>query len=445
MGRFAPICERRSSVQPSILAGDPALANYFGGTINTASSQVVNADTALAVSTVYACTHRKASTLAMLPLHTMRKLPDGGHEIADKHRTYRQLHEKPNSFQTSYEWRYMGQVHKMLRGNFYNYIQSTPGRGLNQLIPLHPDRVFPFVITQDGSTYFMYDNSPPPPIGSKLFYQYFPVSGNSEIFAANEILHIRGMTDNGIVGKTVVRLMKETIGLSMAMEEQGARLFTNGAQVSKVFRHPGKLDDPAFDRLKAQLDKYTGVGQSHKTIILEHGMDISSLSMTMQDSQFIESRKFQVEDICSFLDVPMMLIHRSGDKNQTFASAEVINQTFITYNMQPEFENWEQRLKVDLLYDSEQQYYFNFDFNAMMRGDMAAQSAYNKSRFETASWTPNDIRRNSGETPLDTEESNLTYVASGMLPAKMAGQYNQKQPVTEVKPTTEAKPVVEGE
>jgi HK97 family phage portal protein len=423
MALLAPVFETRASVAPTLLVGDPALSNYFGGGPITASGQNVNADTAEKVSTVYACVHRKASTLAMLPLHVMKRLPNNnGHEIASNHRLYKQFNSKPNAWQTSYEWREMGQGHKMLRGNFYNYIQSTPGRGLNQLIPLHPDRVYPFVITPNGSMYYMYDNSPTPPIGSKLYYQYFPINGESQTFLASEIFHIRSRSSNGIVGKSAVKLFAESIGLALATEQQGATLFTNGAQIGKVFRHPNKLDDPAFDRLRKQLDQYTGAENAHRTIILENGMDISKISLTMEEAQFLETRKFQVEDICSGLDVPMMLIHRSGDKNQTFASAEVIMQMFISLNMQPEFENWEQRLKSDLLYDSESEYYFNFDFNALMRGDMAAQAAYNKSRFETGSWTPNDIRRNSGESPIDKPEANELYVQSGIVPAKLAGQ-----------------------
>lgn len=424
--------EKRGSTISATEQRDPALSAFFGGA-QTRSSQNVTADTAIKISTVYACINRKASALAMMPLHTMQELDDGGHRIAKEHRTYRQVHARPNDWQTSFEWRYMGQAHKMLRGNFYNYKKYVPGRGANQLIPLHPDRVWPFVITPEGTTYYMYDSSPTPPAGSKLYYQYFPINGEQVIFTASEVMHIRGYTDNGIVGKSVVRLMAESVGLAMATEQQGATLFTNGAQIGKVFKHPNKLDDPTFDRLKGELGQYTGVANSNKTIILEDGMSVEKISLTMEEAQFLETRKFQVEDICSFLDVPMMLIHRSGDKNQTFASAEVINQMFITYNMQPEFENWEQRLKEDLLFESEKgSYYFNFDFNAIMRGDMAAQAAYNKSRFETASWTPDDIRRNSGESPMNTPESKQTYLQSGMMPASMAGK--------QIKTTTDEKP-----
>jgi len=205
MGLLSAAFETRASVSPSILIGDPALANYMGGGPGTSSGQNVNPDSAEKVSTVYACVHRKAATLAMLPLQVMKKLPNnGGHEVAENHRLYKQMHNNPNAWQTSYEWREMGQGHKMLRGNFYSYKQSTPGRGLNQLVPLHPDRVFPFVITPNGSMYYMYENSPPPPAGSKLYYQYFPVNGNSETFLASEILHIRSRSSNGIVGKSAV-------------------------------------------------------------------------------------------------------------------------------------------------------------------------------------------------------------------------------------------------
>lgn len=249
MSLLSPAFESRASVAPSISlsSGDPALAGYFGSSGLTASSQNVNANSALTVSTVYACINRKALTLAMIPLQVRKQLPDGGgFETATKHRLYRQLNLKPNMWQSSFDWRLMGQAHKMLRGNFYNYKQIIPGRGLNQLIPLHPDRVMPFVITPEGVTYYMYDNSPPPPPNSKLYYQYFPVNGGAEVFTAAEILHIRALSDNGIIGKSAVKLFAESIGLSLATEQQGATLFTNGAQIGKVFKHPAKLDDKAY-------------------------------------------------------------------------------------------------------------------------------------------------------------------------------------------------------
>src|ERR1035437_4328295 len=136
MGLLRSAFETRSSGQTiSMQSSDSEMSEFFGSGANTASAQYVTDSTALKISTVYACVHRKAATLAMLPLHTMKKLPDGGHEIATNHRTYRQLNSKPNPWQTSYEWRYMGQTHKMLRGNFYCLITYNAGRKMNELTP----------------------------------------------------------------------------------------------------------------------------------------------------------------------------------------------------------------------------------------------------------------------------------------------------------------------
>ena len=152
-------------------------------------------------------------------------------------------------------------------------------------------------------------------------------------------------------------------------------------------------------------------------------MDIAQTTLTMEDAQFLDTRKFQVEDICSALDVPMILIHRSGDKNQTFASSSEIISMFINFDMYPDFTCWEQTLNKDLLYDSEKStYYCDFDFSALLRGDTAARIAYIKGRFETASMTPDEIRISEGESPSGTPEGSKYFLQSGMMPAEMAGK-----------------------
>ena len=440
MALLSPIRELRASASPSVplSGGDPALLGLFGG-VSSNSAQNVNSDTALNVSTVFACVNRISKTLAMLPLNVMQKQANGGSRIVSNHRLQRQLSARPNRWQTSYDWRLMMQGHVLLRGNGYSRIISTPGRGLNELVPMHPDRVWPFVVTPNGVVYYMYDNSPPPPAGSKLFYKYFPINSEAELLSERDVFHVRGYSSNGIVGKNVVALMRESIGLAMATEEQGARLFSNGAQIGKVFTHPNKMNDDTYKRLKNELtNATTGVGNAHKTLILEDGMDIKQTTLTMEDAEFLETRKFQVEDICSFLDVPLMLINRSGDKNQTFASAELINQTFVTHNMGPHFVCWEQVLNKDLLYDSEinQGYYCSFDFNALLRGDTKARTSYLKARFDTASMSPDEIRLYEGELETGKPEGAEYYLPSGVMPVTMAGKQELapvKQPISKDK------------
>lgn len=421
MAILSTLFEKRASAIASGLGpGDPALATFFGGQ-NTASAQYVTADTSLRVSTVYACVKRISETLAMLPLNTNRELPDGGHLIDKKFRLYKQLSQKPNRWQTSYDWRLMQQAHVLLRGNSYSEITNTPGRGLNELVPMHPDRVWPIAVTPSGVEYYMFWNSPPPPAGSRIKYQYFPQNAPMKVLLDSEVLHIKGPSINGVVGLNPIQLAQESIGLAMATEEHGARLFSNGAQISKAFKHPSKFSQEAYERLKNSLsESHSGVANAHKTIVLEEGMDIASLSMTAEDSQFLESRKFQVEDIARIFAVPLILIGHSGDKNSTFASAEQLMQSFMTYTMAPWITAWEQAMCDKLIYEKD--VYIDFDVSAIMRGDSQARSAYYKARFELGSISPDEIRAKEGDSPIADGSGGKYYLMTNLLPLDLIGK-----------------------
>jgi len=435
MGLLSPLAERRSQTV-KLTAGDPELSSFFGSSSNSNSSQHVSENTALKISTVFACVGRRAKTLAMLPLNVMRRIEGGGKEIAANHRLQRLLHDKPNRWQTSYDWRVMMQTHKLLRGNAYSHIMYNPGRKQNELIPMEPQRVWPFTVDKHGSIQYISDTSPALSADEKLFYQYITSGGEVIVLRDEEVLHIRGLSTNGIAGKNVVSLMRESVGIAMATEEQGARLFSNGAQIGKVFTHPGKMGDATYNRLKTELNKNTqGVENAHRTLILEDGMNISATTLTMEDAQFLATRQFQVEDIASFLDVPLILINRSGDKNQTFASAEQIISIFVSFMMTPDFVSWEQALNKDLLYESEKkEYYCDFDFKALLRGDTKARAEYLMKRFQMASMTPDQIKLYEDESPTGTPEGKKYYLQSGMVPVEMAGNVVSNNVKGAVKP-----------
>ena len=246
--------ELRAGVTSPFSPKDPALAEIFGSGNNSASGQNVTSDSALRVSAVYACVTVLSQNLAMLPKHIKRVRADGGLDIMPNHRLYQQIHNKPNRWQSSFEYFEMMEGHRLLRGNAYARIVATPGRGINELVPMHPDRVWPFIVTPSGVTYYMYDNSPTPPPGSKLFYQYFPINATAEILTADEVNVVRGFSTNGIVGMNpITRVAREAIGLAMATEETGARLFSNGAQIAKIFRHPMKMSDVVYGRMKEHI------------------------------------------------------------------------------------------------------------------------------------------------------------------------------------------------
>lgn len=434
MALLSPIFERRAAVTAqNVSIGDPALAELFGG-VNSASGQNVNSDTALRSSAVFACVSIRSQMVGMFPKHVKRLRPDGGKDILKNHRFYQTLAMRPNRWQNSFEWFAMMQAHCDLRGNAYSKITFNQGRKLNELTPLHPDRVWPIIETPDGNRYFMFDNSPCPPDGSKLYYQHFPINAATEMIEAEDIVHLRGFSINGVVGMNpITRVAREAIGLALATEEHGARLFSNGAQISKVFRHPQALSDKAYERLKGSLNsEYSGVSNAGKTMILEEGMDITSLSMTMENAQFLETRKFQVEDIARIFNVPLVLIGH-GDKAPTYASAEQFFMSFKTHTMQPLVTNWEQTLTNSLLnYSDDQGAFVDMDMDSMMRADAKARSEYLKNLFGIAGISPNDGRIYEGMDPKTDEGANKLYIMSNMVPLAKAGEQPTKTPTEPV-------------
>lgn len=404
--------------------GDPALAELWGSGPNSASGQSVTTTTAMRVSAVFACVTIHAQTMAMLPKHVKSLRPDGGKDILRDHRIYRQLREQANRWQSSFEFfEYMAGC-RWTRGNAYAYISYSPGRAQNELIPLDPDRVWPYVVTQDGVRCFLYDNSPPPPAGSQLFYQYFPLNAPMEVYPASDILHIHGYSTNGIIGMSpITKAARESIGLAMATEEHGGRLFSNGARPSLVVKYPGKISDQTFEQMKeAFYEQHVGNKNSGKPFFAEDGMDIQPLSLTSQDAQFLETRKLQIEEIARIFNMPLILIGH-GDKAATYASSEQFFLSFKTHTLQPEVVRYEQAINRVMLYPSERgSMTVEFDMDSMMRGDATARANYLQKRFQTASITPDGIRAYEDENPSGTEGGKKFYIMSNMVPLDQAGQ-----------------------
>jgi len=423
VGIFQFTSELRSSVKLGL--NDPALIELFGGGRVNNAGQNVTPDTALRTSAVYCCVTVLAGTLAAMPKNVKREREDGGKDIIKNHRCHRLIRHRPNRWQSSFEWFEMMEGHRLLRGNAYSKIIFHPGLKQNELIPMHPDSVSPFIITPSGIALYLNDTSPCPPAGSTLWYEHTSSDGKSEVLSADEVLHVRGYSINGIIGLSPIRWAAyQAVGIAMATEEHGARLFSNGAQISKVFKHPGKLGQVAHERLKDQLNtggEYAGVSNAHKSLLLEEGMDITKIGMTAEESQFLDTRKFQVEDIFRIYKVPLML-GAAGDKAPTFASAEQFLTLFKAITMHENVSRWEQAMDRDLLYSSETgQYCIDIDMDSLVRGDVVARATYLKHRFDMASISPDGVRLYEGENPTGTEEGKQYYLQSGMVPAKMAG------------------------
>ena len=422
--------EREVRSNAAIRPSDPALADMWGGGQRSASGQNVNSDTAMRQSAVYACVTIHAQTMATLPKRVMQLRADRGQDRLTDHRYSAMFASRPNRWQSSFEFfEYMAGC-RWLRGNAYAFINFNPGRQLNEWVPMDPARVWPFVVTPSGVTYYMYDNSPPPPVGSELFYQYFPLNAESIVLSASEVIHVRGFSRNGIVGMDpITRAMREAVGLALVAEEHGARTFANGAQIAKAFTHPAKLSDPAYNRLKDSLGtEFNGVENAGKTIILEEGMTVSSLSMTNEQSQFLESRKFSIEEIARFYNMPLVLIGH-GDKAPTYASAVQFFLSFKIHTVHPEVSRWEQAFERALLYPAEVgKFHFDFDMDELLRGDAVARSVYLKNMFSVAAISPNETRVYEGMNPDADPEADKLYIMSNMVKLADAGKTPAKTP-----------------
>jgi HK97 family phage portal protein len=335
------------------------LVNWFSGGPATASGVRVNPDSALRATAVYACVRVLAETISSLSLQIYRRRADGGKELVREHPVFDLLHTAPNEEMTSAEWRETVMGANALRGNGYSQIRFRPDGRPGALWPLHPDRV---TIRRDLKT-------------RELRYDYVDEDGRTVTYRHGEVLHERSFGGNGIIGHSPIRQAAEAVGISLAAEEHGARFFSNGANPSGVLQSDKTMSDEAYARLrKSFADQYAGLHNSRKPILLEDGFKWQGISMNHEQSQFIETRQYQVEDIARIFRVPPHLIGhllRSTNNNIEHQSIE-----FAMYTMLPWCTRKEQRYNQSLFLPSERAagYFAQFNLDTLLRGDAKSRA-----------------------------------------------------------------------
>ncbi|SFJ54504.1 phage portal protein [Aerobium aerolatum] len=348
-----------------------------------ASGAMVTPEAAMRVAAVYASVRIIAGAVATLPLHIKRRVDDRTREDASDTPIWTVLRRKPNRWQTPSQFRRMLQAHLLLRGNAYAMIVCSRGQ-VQELIPLHPDRVE--VKQRDDLA---------------LEYLYTRQDGRRIQLAQAEMFHLVGLTLDGVHGVSPITYARETIGLSLAMEDHGASTFRNGARVSGVLKHPNKLGPEAVANLKAGLEEFRSGGeQEGKNLILEEGMDYARIAMTAEDAQWIESRKFSRSDIAMFFGVPP---HMIGDTEKSTSWGTGIEQQsigFVAYTLEDHLTMWEEAINRDLI-GADDTLYARFNRAALVKGDIKARwEAYVKG-LQWGVWSPNEIRALEDENPRD--------------------------------------------
>lgn len=401
--------ERRHSIEDprvSIAAGIENLIEAWGGG-PTNSGQRVNAQTALQLTVVYSCIRVLAESVASIPLDVLRRLSGGGKERASDHPVYRVLHDRANEDQPSFMWRETIMGHLALRGNAYCEKEYDGAGRLIGLWPIAPDRV---KVKR----------------ANKVKQFLIEVDGRQVPFTSREILHIPGLGYDGLVGYSPLTVAREAIGLGLAAQEHGARFFTNGANPGGVLEHPGHLGPEAINNLRASwVDRHGSAANSHRPAILEEGMKWHQLSISNRDSQFLETRKFQISEIARIFRIPP---HMVGDlERATFSNIEQQSIDFVVHTLRPWLVRIEQVLNWELFDESERgEYFAEFNVEGLLRGDSAARGAFYTQMFNLGAFSPNDIREKENLNPV--EGGDERFVPLNMVTLVNAGKPPEPAP-----------------
>ena len=390
-----------------------AFSFLFG---STTSGKTVNERTAMQSAAVYACVRILAEAIAGLPLHVYRYKEDGGKEKALTHPLYYLLHDEPNPEMTSFVFRETLMSHLLLWGNAYaQIIRDGSGRVL-ALYPLLPNKM-------------TVDRAP----NGELFYTYRRDSDESRVnpkagliyLRSEEVLHIPGLGFDGLIGYSPIAMAKNAIGMSLATEEYGASFFANGANPGGVLEHPGVIKD--IQRVKDSWNSaYQGSGNAHRIAVLEEGMKFQAIGIPPEQAQFLETRKFQINEIARIFRIPP---HMVGDlEKSSFSNIEQQSLEFVKYTLNPWVVRWEQSLQQSLLLPSEKNSIFiKFNVDGLLRGDYQSRmNGYAVGR-QNGWLSANDIRELEDMNRIPAEEGGDLYLVNGnMLPLSQAGNFYQK-------------------
>lgn len=413
MGFIAAIeAEKRANAYQGGHPKDPAIANLFGGFSTVNSGVTVTSESAMRVTVVYRAVSLLAQTYASLPL-TVDRFIDGGVEEDRNHPLYDLIVFQPNKWQTSFEWREMMAGHFALRGRCYSEIISTGGRSIDQLIPLHPDRVRPFRA----------------PDGKIAFYYQDPVTNRSRVILQDEMHWMHLMSSDGLDWKSPIQICREAVGLSLATEEHAARLFANGTRTTGFLKMSGHFKDDTAQKnfVKSWQEAQAGLKNTGKVIVLENGMEWQQVGMTSEDAQFIQLREFQLSEIGPrIFGVPA---HKLGDLSRsTNNNIEHQGIEFVTDTIRPGCVRWEQSMQRDL-FAGKRTHRVTFDLDGLMRGDSAARAQFNASALQNGYKSRNEIRREEGYNTSDAPGMNDYTVQSNMIKVGDMGKFlENKQP-----------------
>lgn len=407
MGIFSGLFKSRDKPQNRTAGSNYAF--FMGG---TASGKTVTERSAMQMTAVYSCVRILSEAVAGLPLHLYKYTDSGGKAMALDHPLYHLLHDEPNPEMSSFVFRETLMTHLLLWGNAYAQIIRN---GKNEIVALYPLMPNKMSVDRDES--------------GRLYYTYYRGSDEAiknKEFAVTlqplDVLHIPGLGFDGLVGYSPIAMAKNAIGMAIACEEYGAKFFANGAAPGGVLEHPGTIKNPQRVRESWQ-STFGGSGNANKIAVLEEGMKYTPIGISPEQAQFLETRKFQINEIARIFRVPP---HMVGDlEKSSFSNIEQQSLEFVKYTLDPWVIRWEQSIQRSLLSRDEKAAYFvKFNLEGLLRGDYQSRMNGYAIGRQNGWMSANDIRELENLDRIPTEEGGDLYLINGnMLPLKNAGAF----------------------
>ncbi len=383
---------------------------FMGG---SSAGKSVTERSAMQMTAVYSCVRILAEAVAGLPLHFYKYNNDGSKSKAIDSNLYHLLHDEPNPEMSSFVFRETLMTHLLLWGNAYAQIIRNGKGEVIALYPLMPNKMS-VDRDENGVLYYTYQRS-----------QEEGKESGTVTLSTRDVLHIPGLGFDGLVGYSPIAMAKNAIGLAIATEEYGAKFFANGAAPSGVLEHPGTIKDPA--RLRENWNAtFGGSANSGKVAVLEEGMKYTPISISPEQAQFLETRKFQINEIARIFRVPP---HMVGDlEKSSFSNIEQQSLEFVKYTLDPWIIRWEQSLNRALLNVEEKKvYFFKFNVEGLLRGDYQSRMQGYATARQNGWMSANDIRELENLDKIPAESGGDLYLVNGnMLPLNKAGAYADK-------------------
>jgi HK97 family phage portal protein len=402
---ISKLLEKRSATS-SLSGSQQWFLDWAMGGKPSLSGVEVNEQTALNSTAVFACVRILSETVASLPAITYRRNGDGGKERATTHPLYSILHDEPNPRMTALVFFETLMAHLLTWGNAYCEIEYD-GRGrVKALWPLLPSQTW-LREADDGEIWY---------------HTEIPRTKQQVALPAWRVLHVPGLGFDGLSGYSVIRMNREAVGLTIATERYGAGFFGSGAKPGGVLEHPGSLSEPAQARLRESWNKmHSGLENAHRIAILEEGMKYSQIGLPPEDSQFLQTRQFQLTEVARMFRVPPHLL--ADLSKATFSNIEHQSIDFVVHTIRPWLVRWEQEIRRKLFSETDKKNYFvEFLVDGLLRGDI-------KSRYESYQigrqngWlNADDIRGLENLNPIEGGAGKIYMVNAAMVPIEQAGE-----------------------